>query len=176
MNIYKENKMTTTKTIANKVVKALNEINERGLFRIVEKDDQFLSQGGFMIQVAKDLEDVSNPMDALVNFDVDSTGCNALLTWKETGKKLTEEEYRNYFDSCVWTKKSADKIKYEDFIFIYKDKNSINVSGSGFSGAYLTSMDEDYSRAEYLEDALIKLLPNKEVYIDGYHIGIWEQA
>jgi len=164
--------MTTTKTIANKVLKALKQTDQRGLFRIVEKNDDFICGQGLMIQNCFFTENNSNPMDHLVEF-VQAGDFDYYLVWKKTGQKLTEQETQDYHSKTVYTAIPKDELKYEDFLFIYKGKDCLNVSGVGFAGIHLTSLDTDFP-SDVLEHELGKMLPNKEVYIDDGSIEIWE--
>ena len=158
------------KAIVNKAVKVLKKL--RGdLYKIVQQYD-YDGNKYYMIQCASDLYHQTNPMDKDVNFDFEGD-CDALLTWKETGKRLTKQEYETYFDSTIFTKKSKDEIKYEDFIVVYQDDNSVQVSGEGYAGIHYTCSDIDYSFEDDFTTRLAELLPNKEVYEDNGRVGVW---
>ena len=158
------------KAIVNKAVKVLKELN-KDLYKIVDKYDRDDNKY-YMIQCASDLHHITNPMDKDVNFDFEGD-YDALLTWKETGKRLTKEEYETYFDSNIFTKKSEDEIKYEDFIVVYQDDNSVKVTGEGYAGVHYTCSDISFSCADEFTTRLEELLPNKEVYEDNGKVGVW---
>jgi hypothetical protein len=159
------------KTIANKVVKVLKEMDKSSFYRIKNLRD-YEGNTKFMIQRSKEIYDQFNPMDKDVNFDF-VNDFDVVLTWKKTGEKLSIEEHKTYFDSTVFTKIPKDQIDYEDYIVIFKDKHCIQVSGEGYGGGHLTCYDDDYTMAGDFEEKLGKLLPTKEVYVDGGRVGVW---
>ena len=165
----KEN--TQMKTIANKVIKVLKEFDNKSLYKINEQKD-YDGNIRFMIQRSVATHNQFNPMDKDVNFDFEND-FDALLTWKKTGQRLTEQEYKTYFDSTVFTAIPKDQIEYEDYIIVYKDKDCTQVTGEGYGGYHLTSYDCDYTMAGDFEEKLGKLLPTKEVYVDGGRVGVW---
>ena len=160
----KEN--TMMKTIINKILKVLPKVYGNSIFKSVETKD------GFMIKCCHDLYNISNPMEAEVNFEIGGNECDeAILTWKDTGKLLTEVEARKFWDSQIFTDKPADELKYEDFLFVSnRDEDGdkfISVDGTGYMGSFLTDYDCDFSKAEEFESAISNALPKKEVYLDG---------
>ncbi len=159
------------KTIANKVVKVLKEMDKSSFYKITNQKD-YEGNAKFMIQRSKEIYYQFNPMEKDVNFDFEND-YDALLTWKKTGERLSKEEYKTYFDSTVFTNIPKDKIEYEDYIVIYKDKHCIQVSGEGYGGGHLTTYDDDYTMAGDFTEKLAKLLPTKEVYVDGGRVGVW---
>ena len=164
------------KTIVNKVVKALKNLNGN-LYKIVERYDDNDNKE-YLIQDCHDFHHITNPMDNDVNFDFEND-YDPLLTWKETGKRLTEEEYKTYFDSTIFTKKSEDELKYEDLMVVYKDvhqgENFVQISGLGYLGTHYTYSQADYSESHLFVTEVSKLLPNKDVYEDDGRVGIWNK-
>tara|TARA_R100000657_G_scaffold1965_1_gene1395 strand:- start:649 stop:1176 length:528 start_codon:yes stop_codon:yes gene_type:complete len=155
---------TKMKTLINKIIKLLPKVYGGSIFKSVE------TKGGFMIKCCDDLQNVSNPMDAQVNFETD--GCDkAILTWKDTGKLLSETEAQKYWDASIWTDKPANELKFEDFLFISnRDEDGdkfISIDGTGYMGGFLTDYDCDFSKAEEFEKLVSDALPKKKVYLDG---------
>ena len=148
----------------NKILKVLPKVYGNSIFKSVETKD------GFMIKCCHDLYNITNPMEAEVNFETD--GCDkAILTWKDTGKLLTEAEARKFWDAQIFTNKPVDQLEYEDFLFVSnRDEDGdkfISVDGTGYMGSFLTDYDCDFSMAEKFESAISDALPKKEVYVDG---------
>jgi uncharacterized membrane protein len=88
----KEN--TQMKTIANKVVKVLKEMDKSSFYKITNQKD-YEGNAKFMIQRSKEIYYQFNPMEKDVNFDFEND-YDALLTWKKTGERLSKEEYKTY--------------------------------------------------------------------------------
>lgn len=165
------------KTLINKIIKVLPKVWSNSVYKAVP------TEGGFMIKCCNDLHDISNPMDAEVNFEID--GCDkAILTWKDTGKLLSETETQKYWDAQIFTDKPADQLEYEDFLFVSNQikygRKFVSVNGTGYMGGFLTDYDCDFSKAEEFEKLISDTLPKKEVFIDSdicnSFIRIQEQA
>jgi hypothetical protein len=156
------------KTLINKILKLLPKVYGNSIFKAVQTD------GGFMIKCCHDLFNISNPMDAKVNFGTD--GCDkAILTWKDTGKSLSETETQKYWDAQIFTDKPVDELKFEDFLFVSNiDEDGdkfISIDGTGYMGSFLTDYDCDFSKAEEFESLITDALPKKEVYLDSSYFS-----
>jgi hypothetical protein len=159
---------TKMKTLVNKILKLLPKVYGNSIFKAVQTD------GGFMIKCCHDLQNMSNPMDAKVNFGTD--GCyEAILTWKDTGKLLSETEAQKYWDAIIWTDKPSNELKFEDFLFVSnRDEDGdkfISIDGTGYIGSFLTDYNCDFSKAEEFESLITDALPKKEVYLDGSYFS-----
>jgi len=153
------------KTLINKILKLLPKVYGSSIFKTES------CKSGFMIKCCHDLYNTSNPMDAEVNFQIGGAECDeAILTWKDTGKLLSETEAQKYWDATIWTDKPADQLKFEDFLFISnRDEDackSITIDGTGYMGSFLTDYDCDFSKAEEFEKLVSDALPKKQVYLD----------
>ena len=153
------------KTIINKILKILPKVYGNSIFKSVETKD------GFMIKCCHDLYNISNPMEAEVNFEIGGKECDeAILTWKDTGKLLTKDEAQKYWDAQIFTDIAADQLEYEDFLFVSNKikygRKFISVNGTGYMGGFLTDYDCDFSKADEFEKLISDTLPKKEVFID----------
>ena len=165
------------KTLINKILKLLPKVYGNSIFKAVQ------TEGGFMIKCCHDLYNISNPMEAEVDFEFDGID-NGILTWKDTGKLLSETEKQKYWDAQIFINKPADQLKFDDFLFVSNRDDDgdkfISVDGTGYMGSFLTDYDCDFSKAEEFESLISDALPKKEVYLDGSYftsfIRIQEQA